>query len=51
MIDHKLLGKTDRDSREDFKSIYTFEEAFVNPFLPSRKIADPPQPKPSDKEA
>jgi uncharacterized repeat protein (TIGR04138 family) len=29
-----IFGKTDSDSIEDFKSIYTFDEAFIAPFLP-----------------
>jgi uncharacterized repeat protein (TIGR04138 family) len=37
MVEHKLLSKTEEDSREDFKSIFTFEEAFTKPFMP--KIA------------
>ncbi|MBT5928556.1 MAG: hypothetical protein HOH33_18295 [Verrucomicrobia bacterium] len=34
MVDHKLLSKTQEDTRADFKSIYDFEEAFKKPFLP-----------------
>lgn len=37
MVDHRLLGKTEKDSREDFKGGYTFEEAFVKPFLPTQR--------------
>lgn len=36
MVEHKLLSKTDEDSREDFHSIYTFREAFERPFLPQK---------------
>jgi len=39
MVDSKLLSKTQEDTREDFKSIYDFEEAFRTPFLP--KFARP----------
>lgn len=28
MVDNKLLGKTDEDSRDDFKNVYDFNEAF-----------------------
>jgi uncharacterized repeat protein (TIGR04138 family) len=35
MVENGLLGKTDRDSREDFKNVYDFNEAFD-----SRKIKD-----------
>lgn len=31
-----VFGKTDSDSIEDFKSIYSFEEAFVAPFRPEQ---------------
>jgi len=36
MVEHKLLSKTDEDSREDFRSIYTFKEAFERPFRPQK---------------
>lgn len=38
MIEHDLLSKTDEDKKEDFRSIYDFEEAFRHPFLPDRKL-------------
>ncbi len=38
MVEHHLLSKTEEDSKEDFKAIYEFEDAFRNPFLPSRKL-------------
>jgi uncharacterized repeat protein (TIGR04138 family) len=52
MVDHRLLNKTDADSRDDFKNGYTFEEAFRKPFLPSAKLETPrrassPTPKPA----
>jgi uncharacterized repeat protein (TIGR04138 family) len=34
MVDHRLLGKTDKDSREDFRAGYDFDDAFRKPFLP-----------------
>ncbi|MBM3875770.1 MAG: hypothetical protein FJ386_03510 [Verrucomicrobia bacterium] len=34
MIEANLLGKTDKDSREDFKGGYDFFDAFEKPFLP-----------------
>lgn len=37
MVEHKLLAKTDQDSREDFTDGYDFDEAFRKPFLPTRK--------------
>ena len=36
MVDIGLLGKTEQDSREDFKNGYDFESAFRKPFLPSQ---------------
>ncbi len=41
MVECKLLAKTERDSRDDFKSAYDFEEAFRKPFLPSGKASVP----------
>jgi uncharacterized repeat protein (TIGR04138 family) len=38
MVDAQILGKTENDSREDFREIYDFREAFLRPFLPR----DPP---------
>ncbi|MDA1276253.1 MAG: hypothetical protein O2960_19735 [Verrucomicrobia bacterium] len=37
MVEHGLLSKTERDSREDFKDGYLFDDAFRKPFLPSGK--------------
>jgi uncharacterized repeat protein (TIGR04138 family) len=39
LVDIGVFGKTERDSIEDFKDVYSFEEAFVTPFRPT-----PPQP-------
>jgi uncharacterized repeat protein (TIGR04138 family) len=36
LIDYKVFRKTESDRREDFADIYTFDEAFVKPFLPAR---------------
>ena len=45
-----LLGKTDKDSKEDFGGGYDFDDMFVKPFLPSKKpAAHKPRP-PSRKE-
>ena len=32
-----MFGKSERDSREDFKGDWNFEEAFRQPFLPAAK--------------
>ncbi len=34
LIEYNVFSKTDQDKREDFTEVYTFEEAFVKPFLP-----------------
>jgi len=45
MVENHLLAKTERDSREDFRDGYTFDEAFRKPFLPTpRKGATAPPP-------
>ena len=46
MVEHGLLAKTDKDSRDDFKPGYCFREAFQQPFLPAaRKNTSPSEPK------
>ena len=42
LIEHKVFSKTDTDRREDFDGVYDFDEAFVQPFLPGRRQAEPP---------
>lgn len=34
LIEYKVFSKTETDRREDFADTYTFEEAFLQPFLP-----------------
>ena len=34
MVEKGILGKTEQDSRDDFKSGYDFDEVFVKPYLP-----------------
>lgn len=46
MVENHLLAKTKKDSRDDFKGGYDFDEAFRQPFLPSTKAA-PSEPKPT----
>jgi len=45
MVEAGLLAKTKKDSREDFKGGYDFDDAFRRPFLPARK-SSPPAPRP-----
>lgn len=44
LIDAGIFGKTDRDSIEDFKNVYDFEEAFVQPFSPAKAVTQKPPP-------
>lgn len=37
LVDYGVLGKTDDDSLEDFRDGYSFDEAFLEPFRPSKK--------------
>jgi uncharacterized repeat protein (TIGR04138 family) len=30
-----VFGRTETDTREDFKGVYSFDEAFVQPYLPN----------------
>ena len=39
MVENHLLAKTKKDSRDDFKGGYLFEEAFCHPFRPGAKQA------------
>jgi uncharacterized repeat protein (TIGR04138 family) len=34
LIEYNVFSKTENDRREDFGEVYTFEDAFVKPFLP-----------------
>jgi uncharacterized repeat protein (TIGR04138 family) len=36
LIELGTFGRTDEDSREDFKNVYSFREAFVEPYLPGK---------------
>jgi uncharacterized repeat protein (TIGR04138 family) len=36
LIEYNVFSKTDNDRREDFSDLYTFDEAFVKPFLPAK---------------
>jgi uncharacterized repeat protein (TIGR04138 family) len=37
MVEKGILGKTEQDSREDFRGGFDFDEAFVRPFQPSSR--------------
>jgi uncharacterized repeat protein (TIGR04138 family) len=36
LIEYNVFSKTDNDRREDFADLYSFDDAFVKPFLPAR---------------
>jgi len=42
LIEYKIFSKTEDDRREDFSDIYTFDDAFVKPFLPTKKLRTGP---------
>jgi uncharacterized repeat protein (TIGR04138 family) len=50
MVGEGLLGKTDNDSREDFKGVYDFDTIFRQPYLPKTKQTYPPAPETSSSE-
>ena len=39
LIGAGIFGKTDEDSIDDFKNVYDFQEAFVQPFAPEKPPA------------
>ena len=41
LIEYNVFSKTDNDRPEDFDGGFTFEEAFVKPFLPKKKLRIP----------
>jgi uncharacterized repeat protein (TIGR04138 family) len=45
LISAGIFGKTEEDSIEDFKNVYDFDEAFVKPFAPEKRVATPPPPR------
>ena len=38
LVEKGVLGKTEQDSRDDFKGGYDFEEAFQRPFIPQSRL-------------
>ena len=39
LIEYDVFSKTENDRREDFADLYSFDEAFVKPFLPNKPRA------------
>ncbi len=50
LIDLGVFGKTDTDSRKDFQGVYSFQEAFVEPYLPANSASNVPPPRTSPAE-
>lgn len=59
LIEVGVLGRHEKDNKEDFQKGYDFKEAFLNPFLPNSKVANEKRkttrkrttkPKPNDTE-
>lgn len=51
MVENKLLRASEQDSPEDFKTGYSFHEAFRRPFLPASKASvEPELPQPTEIE-
>ena len=48
LINAGIFGKTEEDSIEDFKNIFDFQQAFVKPFAPEKKM-EVPKPLPAPK--
>lgn len=38
LIEYNIFSKTDNDRREDFADLYSFEDAFVKPFMPLKPL-------------
>ena len=45
LIELGVFGKTDSDSREDFKNLYSFHDAFVAPYVPQKPATRVLKPK------
>lgn len=41
LVEFGVFGKTESDRREDFEGVYSFDEAFVEPFLPPSRRNNP----------
>jgi uncharacterized repeat protein (TIGR04138 family) len=47
MVEHRLLSTTERDTREEFRKGYDFQEAFRAPFKPGKASVKKPAEEPS----
>ncbi|MFI5356762.1 MAG: Minf_1886 family protein [Opitutales bacterium] len=41
LIEYNVFSKNENDRREDFSDIYSFDDAFVKPFLPKARLRRP----------
>jgi uncharacterized repeat protein (TIGR04138 family) len=44
MVEHSLLAKTEKDTRDDFNNGYDFTDAFRKPFWPASKLKSEEKP-------
>jgi uncharacterized repeat protein (TIGR04138 family) len=40
LVNHGVLGKSDTDKLDDFKEIWSFDDAFVKPYLPKKDLPE-----------
>ncbi|MCW1923057.1 hypothetical protein OKA05_10875 [Luteolibacter arcticus] len=41
LIDEQMFGKQESDTKEDFAAAFDFDDAFVTPFQPKKRVAAP----------
>ncbi len=45
LVELGVFGKTEKDSKKDFHAVYSFQDAFVAPFLPVKSAVREVKPK------
>lgn len=50
LVNASVLGKNDTDSPNDFKNVFTFDDAFVKPFVPRNLTAPARKSRPKAKK-
>jgi len=50
LVNASVLGKNDTDSPNDFKNVFTFDDAFVKPFVPRNLTAPERKSRPKTKK-
>jgi uncharacterized repeat protein (TIGR04138 family) len=43
LIEYNVFSKTENDRREDFSDLFDFDEAFVKPFQPAKRLPGGPE--------